>query len=143
MIHADLLRELRSSLPRFPSVRELDSRTADELADRIAQRYVADPDMIWWWESLSQPSATIDYGEKVSLDVIRQLLPADVEARLLVTDDAAPPWPLFAGKLEHLLEYLGEQPQMEYILADPDLDWLIFDTHHNTLVLLGRLAQTC
>lgn len=142
MIHADLLQELRSSLPQFPSLRELDAQTADELVERIAGRYISDPDMIWWWGSLSKPSTTIDYGEAVSLDIIRRLLPGDADALLIVTDDVAPPWPVFAGKLKSLLEYLGEQAHLEYILTDPDLSWLLFDTHHNTLVLLGSLAQT-
>lgn len=142
MIHPPFLAEIRALLAQFPAIRELDAQEADAFTQRIAQRYVDDADKIWWWDSLSQPSTTIEYGEALSLEIIGRLLAADSVAMLLVTDDREPPWPLFTGTVKHLLEYLGEMWTTEYILADPDLNWLLFDTHHNELVLLGSLVDS-
>ena len=80
------------------------------------------------------------YGEADGLDVIRNNLGSAGNVSLVVTDDEYEPWPVFQGPLSEILALLAEQRFFEFILVSENMNWCIFDTHHNSLVLAGEIA---
>lgn len=138
-----LIYELKKTSESFSTVAMLNEREAKELILDISNRYVTDINKIWWWESLSTECERIEYGDSDGLKIIREKFTEDPVVLLFVSDDNPQPWPVFRGVLSEILELIGEVHFFEYILADQNLNWLIFDTHHNTLVITGAAkAQT-
>lgn len=56
---------------------------------------------------------------------------------LVVTDDERTPWPVYSGDTKAIIATLKESRFFEYILADPHLNWIVFDTHSNELISAG------
>jgi len=90
---------------------------------------------------LSVPAKTISYGDEDGLEIIGRVIPNNPEVILFVTDDESRPWPAFKGHLSNILTLIGEVRFFEYILTDEKLDWLVFDTHYNALVLTEKLIE--
>lgn len=135
----DLRKELTSTVAQFANIVELESADALRLLDRIADTFVDDRARAWWWTSLSVPSVIIGYGDADGVDVLHRLLDPGTVVVLFVTDDEPSPWPAVQGPFAALSAVLGEMRQFEYFAVDPDCRWIVFDTHHNELVVAGTL----
>lgn len=140
MIDPDLTNAIRRTIQKFPGMKELPAPEAAELLDAVAKRHVADPAQLWWWTTPSGAHETIHYGETEGLDEVARIVPARSTAFLAVTDDEPRPWPVFKGTTADLIAVLREVRFCEYFLVAADLEWLVFDTHHNALVVLGSLV---
>ena len=138
---AELMNEIRSFSENVGTIAELDSSQARELISRIAAVYVVDGNKRWWWDSLSRPSKTIEYGDDDGLEIISKNVDGDSTIFFVVTDDEFAPWPIFKGPLDSILELISEQRYFEYILVGVDESWCIFDTHHNSLVVVGDVEK--
>lgn len=136
-----LLKEIRALLPSSPGVRELSTAQAAEVVQRIRRGFVREGNNTWWWESLSSESVTLPYGDSDGLQWLRRLVPSREVVRLVVTDDEAGPWPVFEGEAQALRSILRELRFFEYLVTGARGDWVIFDTHHNTLVVAGALLE--
>lgn len=124
------------------SVEHLSEAKANDTIEAIAKTFRIDRTGAWWWQSLSGKVSTIGYGEAADpLRIIPTLVDPTNEVYLLVTDDEPPPWPGYRGRLDEILELIGEQWRFEFLLAPIGLDWLLFDTHHNEIVITGSLAE--
>ena len=139
MVDRELIDAIRKTITKVSGASQLSDPQAVELLDAVAKRNVTDPAQIWWWANLTVDHETIPYGEKDGLDEIARLVPPQTIAFMVVTDDEPRPWPVFSGAISDLLSVLREVRFCEYFLIDPDFKWLAFDTHHNTLVVVGSL----
>lgn len=84
---------------------------------------------MWWWR-LKSDNLT---------ELLRSLIGTDDgQAYLLVTDDEPPPWPIYQGPWSALIGVVLEQHFFEYALVASDLSWIVFDTHHDELIVAGR-----
>lgn len=137
----ELINEIRSVAHDMGCVTELDKKEVQEIYDKINSRFIKEEKKIWWWESLSIPSTSIEYGEHDGLSLIREIIKNNLKVLIFITDDEAPPWPAFEGKLEDILEIIKSQRFFEYFLTSKDCKWLIFDTHHNSLIVTGSLLE--
>ncbi len=136
----ELLSDIRSWQRKLPEITELGQEESQLIIDYVAQNFVSDRRKLWWWDSLSIKSNTIDYGDGDALEILKSNLePTDV-VYLIVTDDEHEPWPVFKGRLEQLLVLVGEQRYFEFIIVDKRRGFCVFDTHHNTLVYAGADA---
>lgn len=137
MLSDDLVSELNESATRVGRITELAGSDASALIEKLANIYVSDRECIRWWESLTQPSKTFSYGAGDGLSLLGGLIDLHSDAVLVVTDDEQPPWPVYAGNTQDLVEMLRGCRFFEYILATPDLNQVVFDTHLNSLVVVG------
>jgi hypothetical protein len=142
----ELLTSIRKAATTRQTVRPLLPDEAAATAAETAGRYVRDPRLTWWWTAIAVPFATLPYADRNALSLIGELLglttaPKIPEGTLFVTDDSPQPWPAFVGPVSELLLLIAEQPYFEYFLVDPCLEWVVFDTHHNELVVVGSLRE--
>lgn len=133
-----LLTEIRAFVRCQKHTRELDRELSDATRVQVESKFIDYPRSIWWWENLRSPSRIVDYGASDAFEEIRKLIKKDEIVRLVVTDDESPPWPVFEGPTEEILAVVSEHRFFEYFLVPgngTNLDWIIFDTHLNQLVV--------
>jgi hypothetical protein len=141
MIDDQLAEQIGRSAKTLSTVSELSDAEANVLLDIIADEFVENPQALWWWTSLRQPSQTIEYQGLDVFHEIRKLVSDDEVAHLVVTDDEPRPWLVFKGQVDDLLHVVGEQRYFEYFLIFAVSDKpnkVIFDTHHNSLVVAEK-----
>lgn len=139
MVDGDLIDAIREKIMSVPGLSQLSEAQAAEVLGALARQSVTDPAQIWWWANLTVDHETISYGERDGLEEVARIVPHQATALLVVTDDEPRPWPVFLGKTSDLLAALREVRFCEYFLVDQDFKWIVFDTHHNTLVVVGNL----
>ncbi len=115
---------------------------ADTYLRGLAETYVADPSSLRWWESLKCSAVRMPYADTDGLAKIATLVGQRTNARLIVTDDESPPWPVYSGDAQKIIAMLRECRFFEYILAAHDRSWILFDTHMNELVSAGLEVRT-
>lgn len=142
-ISADLEASVRDYVRRHEALELVLPTTLEELTETVAEAFVQDRDSLWWWDALAVRSASDSYGENDGLARVQDMLNG-LAGRLfvVVTDDERPPWLGVRGKLQPLLMMLREHHFFEYFIVDESVSWILFDTHHNTLVLAGDLNKT-
>lgn len=138
-----LTKELREKLGSLSSIHELNQEGAISLLNEIATQYVADRACVWWWDGLLEKPVVVDYGEDLGWDRIVKLVrpTKSQQVYLVATDDDPEPWAVYKGNLLDLVSLLEDMWRFEYIIVDVELSWLIFDTHHNSLVVAGTLKD--
>jgi RHS repeat-associated protein len=141
MIDSELADAIRDALVDFPQVQLVPESDANVLIDRVAAKEVSDPDQTWWWSALRGAHATLPYGDQHGLEQVAHIAPVDASAYLAITDDEPRPWPLLSGTVADLLAVLNGLRFCEYFIFDRAITWIVFDTHHNSLVVTGILAQ--
>ncbi|MDB5806243.1 MAG: hypothetical protein JWN73_3565 [Betaproteobacteria bacterium] len=130
---------------RLEGVLELHADVAGGVAAAVASAFVEDASKVWWWDSLHSQTLTINYGERDVFAELRKLIKQDERVRLFVTDDEPPPWPAFEGLREEIFFLIGEQSYFEFFLVPANAiepAWVIFDTHHDQLIVAGQIANT-
>jgi len=137
MLDADLLDELDEASRNVAGVIRVPTEVATAYVHGLAAAFVADPSNFHWWESLKGGATRISYGNDDGLATLERMLGEQAEIRLVVTDETAPPWPVYAGSATQLIAMLRECRFCEYMVASPDMSWVVFDTHMNELVSVG------
>ncbi len=137
----NLIEEVRGLLSTTDGARELNADEEAEVIQGVRDRFVIDEDVRWWWTSVKPESVTLHYGDANGLDSLRRLLPSGEVVRLAITDDHFAPWPVIEGDVPSLLGLLGELSFFEFFVTSRTCDWVIFDTHHNDLVVAGALLE--
>lgn len=125
-----------SMLAAAAGVPDVDVLTADELQTvvrHVIERFVADSGSRWWWEHLRGPSKSIAY-EDDPFALLASRIEPDSQLILLLTNESPVPEGAVRGSMSSLREIVFETTGCEYALLPPSLDWIVFDTHHNTLV---------
>jgi hypothetical protein len=140
---SELTNEIQVQIAKGLSLTRLGDVDAMKVTDLIADRFIKDTDCVWWWEVLNQTPRIIEYVEQVGWDRIQELLDDLSEQIYFVpTDDEPNTWPVYFGTCKEVIGLLREMWRFEYILVGKEIDWLIFDTHHNSLVAVGSLAAS-
>jgi hypothetical protein len=137
MLDADLLDELDEASRNVAGVIRLPTEVATAYVHGLATAFVADPSNFRWWESLKGGATPIPYDNDDGLATLERILAWQGEVRLVVTDETAPPWPVYAGSATQLIAMLRECRFCECMVASPDMSWVVFDTHMNELVSVG------
>lgn len=134
----ELLESIRSYVAACPGLRALTTDESERLRLLVCSRFAIDGETCWPWESVSGRALTLVYPDGAGLDLLKWTLPPTADLLyLFVTDDELPPWGCVVGKLTELIEMLNEQHLFEFFIVDSGLTWIVFDTHHNTLVSYG------
>jgi hypothetical protein len=141
MVDNDLLEELEAAVRSVGGVNSLPEREAADCIRKLASSFVADSNSNWWWESLTKPSKRIAYGSMDGVSILATLVEPKSEVILVATDDSFPPWPVYRGCVGCVIAVLRECRFFEYFVAARDESWIVFDTHMNELVVVGRLQN--
>ncbi len=138
----ELLYEIRNEIQGNMCIEELDEKEALQIIDVVAKKHIKDRSRVWWWEGLNSKPSVIEYGDGFSWPMIRDMIKNDNQlVYLFVTDDEPEPWPVFRGTLHDIGILLAGMWRFEYFLSDKYFSWLIFDTHHNDLLVAGALSD--
>ncbi len=107
------------------------------LLQSLASRHGIDPCLVYWWAGKASADQTIQYdGSDEGLSCLADLLAeANNEICLVASDERALPWPVWTLQVSELIPLLGELPFFEYFVVLDGGATLLFDTHHNTLVV--------
>lgn len=138
---SELIEHLTSAANARSGLRVLTPADAERVRIAVASRFGFDPEKVWWWTSEGSRGQARRYEGSDGLGELRRAL-AEMEAPLylVATDDSGPPWLCIEGTAEALIELVGETRFFEYFVVDRELTQVVFDTHHNTLVLFGQTA---
>jgi hypothetical protein len=140
VIDLALVAELEANLSKAGRVSRMDAEDSSAFLHKVATRYVANSKCRWWWQALSVSHRRLGYdGGSHGLEVLATLLDGKSDVVLVVTDDSDPPWPAFAGPSGAILGALRETRFFEFFIVSHDLNWVVFDAHHNELVVAGDL----
>jgi hypothetical protein len=137
MIDDDLLKEIEEVSRIIGDIHMLPIIEATSFIKEIEEKFVSDGSKRWWWTSLLNENIRLSYKED-GLSILETLVTSAGQLRLVVTDDSDPPWPVYEGKFEKLLELLKGCRFFEYFVAPGDVSWVIFDVHTNELVVAGN-----
>jgi hypothetical protein len=130
--------EVRTVAAADTRVVVLDDAAAHDVSQRVKQRFISDARANWWWESLRGESEWLHYEDAAGgLELLRARIEREPTVNLLVIDEQTEPHGVVAGTGEAILHLLEEMPIFEFAITDPEARWLILDTHHNELVLVG------
>jgi hypothetical protein len=140
-VDEELLDELRVLLTSMDCLRKLSDSEAVAAIDEVARRFVDKEESVWWWQSLKCDSVTLPYRDSDGLVLLGELVPAESTIRLVVTDDQPRPWPVFEGEAPKFWDLFRELRFFEYFIASEDSQWVVFDTHHNALVVTGAILD--
>ena len=125
------------------SIEKLKSCDIKKILQDISCRYKIDTKNIWWWENPKVTFSTISYGSSYALELIKGIVGSDSEVvTLVVTDDEPSPWPAWRGELRCIIDVIYELRYFEYFLVGENQNWLIFDNHHNQLILMGSICDS-
>lgn len=120
---------------------QLNDHELRHLVDAINLRYLKSPVSSWWWTSLKVPSGILEYGDRDGLAVLMSILPERNELVLVVTNESARPSGAVRGTAVQLHNVIADCPFFEFAIVPANLEWIVFDTHHNTLIGAGRLEN--
>jgi len=132
-----LLCDFESELKTKPQITKLDDSELDIIQKNINTEFKIDLNRTWCWESLGDDHQVMNYGEEDGLEKIKGLLKKNLDIKIVVTDEDVPPWFGFKGSLVELLDVIRELRYFEFFIIDETFTWIIFDTHHNSLVYAG------
>lgn len=110
---------------------------AAALLESLACRHGIDARFVYWWASKASADQTIQYDSSdEGLSCLAELLAGvNGEMLLVASDECALPWPIWTLQASELIPLLGELPFFEYFVVLDGGAALLFDTHHNTLVI--------
>ncbi len=136
--------ELSSAISTYlaatPETRLLKADEAELVRMEVARRFGFSVRQVWWWEHLPSPTESLAYSDGCEgLRLLSTVLPAGTQrAYLFATDDDPPPWLCVSGPPHALLDLVAQLRFFEFFIVDDGMTWIVFDTHHNTLVGYGE-----
>ncbi|BCX42216.1 MULTISPECIES: hypothetical protein [Stenotrophomonas] len=133
MDHSNLATTISQLLGRDP----LPVDRAVALLESLAGRHGIDPRRVYWWAGIATADQTIQYDDSdEGLSCLAELLvEVNGEMCLVASDERALPWPIWTLQASELIPLLGELPFFEYFVVLDGGATLLFDTHHNALVV--------
>lgn len=137
MVDSELVDELDAASRSVTGTTRMPTEAADAYVQRLAGAFVTDPSSLHWWGALKRNATRIPYGNADGLAILANVLGEQADARLVVTDEEEPPWPVYSGSVLQLIAMLRECRFCEYMVVAHDMSWIVFDTHMNELVSVG------
>lgn len=140
MFNDELTAELTNAARRR-SLEILNDEQTERLLEETAQRFSIDANRIWWWENLAG-AITVPYEEDHAWAALDRWVDRFGAKKLVLvaTGDEAPPWLGVRGNWPALRDLLKDLPYFEFFIVDDAVSAVIFDTHHNALVMAGEIV---
>lgn len=134
----ELLTSLRAYVAVHPGGTMFNEVESTRRRVLVRERFNLPENHSWWWQCLKEARSFSYTDGDAGLNLLKNTVPDKAQVVwLFVTDDELPPWYCISGTIDYLVEMLREHRFFEYFVADPDVSWVVFDTHHNELVTVG------
>jgi hypothetical protein len=134
-IDKDLLTEIELFLEQGHRLIKLSNDDSSKILGKIIDSFVRDESYIWWWQSLKTPKTIIDYGGGLAWPLILNYFDETEMCYFVITDDEPAPWFVIEGAVKELGMMVSELWRFEYFIVDVSFKKIIFDNHHNQLVV--------
>jgi hypothetical protein len=100
--------------------------------------FVKSGDRRWWWEDFKLPYFIFPNYDN-PYKHLNELLPTlDEKVWFIVEDAELPIYPVYDAKAAVLKDIISECFAFEYYIIQKNKEWLICETHHNTLIGIGE-----
>jgi hypothetical protein len=137
-----MAQELVTEIMNFVKANGFDCKYIQEpvaktLIEKLADRFSFNLNYRWLWDN-GHSAISQRYDNNYSeWEAQLSLLLQNFETRIYfaVTGDEFHSWPIFDCPQDLLIEILKEQTPFEYIVFDESMKYVLFDTHHNELIL--------
>jgi hypothetical protein len=116
-------------------------RVNDECAlyKKLLNHFVNGSDRRWWWESFKLESMTKSFDDGLGFNRLTAIVPdKDEIVWFMVEDDTLPNYPIFECSTLNAVKVIGECFAFEYYLIPKNLQWLLCENHHDTLIGIGN-----
>ena len=112
---------------------------AEFVRAQVARRFGFTDKQTWWWNYVPSPIKSVTYPDGDGLRRLAEILPlGEQRLFLFTTDDDPPPWLCVSGPRQAVLDLVAELRFFEFFIVDEKMTWIVFDTHHNTLIGHGN-----
>jgi hypothetical protein len=133
----------RLGLPRS-RFRILPEDEASKVWQGVEARFVGEPRSGWWWSWFQPEPASARYTGEASYGYhyITEVVPPDSAALWLIAGDCLDrSFVVCEGSIEDIRDVIGECFGFEYYVVPKDLDWLLCENHHDTLIAVGDAVR--
>jgi hypothetical protein len=131
-------RSAQEAAATIAGVEILQGESFDRIVQLAIAKFLKEPNSIWWWTRLSFSPTTISYcGSEDFFPTLRRLASEGSRAVLLVMGDHGMPDGAIEGSFGSLVSVVEDSVFFEFVILHPSGDWVIFDTHHNELLIGG------
>jgi hypothetical protein len=111
----------------------LNSEINQKLYFDLLNHFLIGGDRRWWWEAFKTSFRFPDFDYPA--EHLNQIIPdATKKVWIMIEDDQQPFYPIYDIQASYIPLVLGECFGFEYYIIDKDLEWLICETHHNSLI---------
>lgn len=119
------------------SVKRVDASDEEELFYDLLNTFVEGGDRRWWWEAFKAPSDF--FCPESGYEELTSLVPdRNEKVWFVVEDDQLPNYPIYEASTEQIVKIIGECFAYEYYLVPKDKRWLLCETHHKSIVGVGK-----
>lgn len=132
-----LIGDIQAEIDKLEDCSFLPDQDGRGLILKLAEKFSFDLDQRWIWDS-NRSGEIYDYnnGPDRWKTVFRELLSRFSDRIfLVVSDDEFYPWKALQCKRDDCINLLSELPSFEYFIFDEFMKTVVFDTHHNCLVI--------
>lgn len=116
----------------------LTPENAQHIVSRVSSVFELGIPGCWWWQSLCKVDQRVPYGGQDGLAILEDMLQFHGNGYIVFTGDESPPWTVIQGSFAKLMTLVRELPFIEFFLVDSEIKWVVFDTHHNELIVSQR-----
>ena len=118
-------------------VKRVDASIEEELFYDLLNTFVEGGDRRWWWEAFKAPSDF--FCPESGYEALTSLVP-DIYEKVwfVVEDDQLSYYPIYEATTDQVVKIVGECFSYEYYLIPKDKRWLLCETHHNSIVGIGK-----
>jgi hypothetical protein len=119
------------------------NKIADDLSlpilNTIEQCFVTGRPKNWWWESFRQTDAIAQHKNDQAFEWLDQILPTSANRVWFVTepDNDNNKYGLYNALPINIKPVLNECCYFEYYIVSQELDWLVCETHHGVIMVIG------
>jgi hypothetical protein len=118
---------------------ELENVFAKQLLNKIEDHFVELKNKRWWWECFRYPFTSVNFNNNRSFTYLSKVVPNPKEkVWFIAEEDQLPFFPIYEGNTETIERIIGECYAFEYYLVDKTFNWLLCETHHNDLIVIGK-----
>ncbi|HWK02140.1 MAG TPA: hypothetical protein VNS58_00815 [Puia sp.] len=108
-----------------------------QLIIRLAEKFSFEIKQLFMWAN-KNPAEVYDYQKTPNQWehlLLRSLANFSDRIFLVVTNEDFFPWKVLDCKKDNCIKLLTELPYFEYFIFDDSMDYVLFDTHDNALIL--------
>ncbi|MEO2090898.1 MAG: DUF6756 family protein [Gemmataceae bacterium] len=137
---SEIARVLTSSESLAARVRVVDPDEAEDLLQRVRERYLGGRDPLFWWEHLPPDVEGYNPPDGDAPRLLPLLAPTPDEPAWLIVGLDDRRQGVYECPPTVIPELLGECAYFEYAVIGKDLSWLLLENHHGCLFASGTTA---